>query len=198
MKKFFLTMILFFFLTGLFFAVTSIHFPNTDYGIGYCVHQLYNTPLNTMFPPPQLIVMDVYPAGSTIYTGDGQANLIIDARYNGWYIASPNAHVFTASSSGTPTVQIRNVTTTNNVLKEAPEGRMIIDINEYDTVDGASQPSVNTLYNQVATKDQITIDVDVAGTGTCGLQVRFLLQIDQIACLLKYIGKTSNFGFSLN
>lgn len=52
-----------------------------------------------------------------------------------------------------------------------------IDANEYDSKDAATQPVINTANDDLATGDVIRIDVDVAGTGTKGLNVSLSFQL---------------------
>jgi hypothetical protein len=46
-----------------------------------------------------------------------------------------------------------------------------IEASEKDSVDATTQPVINTTYDDVATADQIAIDIDGAGTGAKGLIV---------------------------
>lgn len=104
---------------------------------------------------------------STLATGDGQAIMVIPASVNGMNLIAAHAFVTTASSSGTPTVQIRNVTDAVDMLST----RITIDASEYTSYTAASAPVINSAYDDVATGDLFAVDVDVAGTGAKGLGV---------------------------
>lgn len=113
------------------------------------------------------------PNGAALATGDGQAYFSVPAQVNGYNLVSAQAHVTTVSSSGTPTVQIHNVTQAADMLST----RITIDANEKDSVTAATPPVIDTGNDDVATGDELRIDVDVAGTGTKGLQIRLGFQL---------------------
>jgi len=77
------------------------------------------------------------------------------------------AAVTTVSSSGLPTVQIRNVTQAHDMLTT----RITIDASEFTSYTAATPPVINAANATVAKGDRIAIDVDVAGTGAKGLMV---------------------------
>lgn len=104
---------------------------------------------------------------ATVATGDGQFIFAIPADLNGANLKSAHAYVTTVSSSGLPTVQIRNVTQTADMLTT----KVSIDASEFTSYTAATQPVVDAANDDVATGDRIAIDVDVAGTGARGLGV---------------------------
>ena len=108
----------------------------------------------------------------TLITGDGQITITIPALLNGYNLVEVAAAVYTVSSSGTPTVQVRNVTDSQDMLTT----RITIDTNEYSSYTAAVAAVINTSYDDVATNDRIAIDVDVAGTGTKGLEIHLKFQ----------------------
>lgn len=107
------------------------------------------------------------PAGDALTTGDGKAYFWIPPELNGFDLVDADACVTTVSSSGTPTVQIHNLTDTVDMLSTL----ITIDANEKTSYTAAAAPVINTSNDSVATGDQLRIDVDVAGTGTKGLAV---------------------------
>lgn len=107
------------------------------------------------------------PAGSALTTGDGKAYFVVPSDLNGLNLIDADAFNITASSSGTPTVMIHNLTDTADMLSTA----ITIDANEKTSFSAAVPPVINTSTDDVATGDIIRIDVDVAGTGTKGLGV---------------------------
>jgi hypothetical protein len=107
------------------------------------------------------------PNGSALTTGDGKAYFRVNSDLNGWILTGVAAHVTTASSSGTPTVQIHNVTDAVDMLSTA----LTIDASEKDSSTAATAAVINASNDDVATGDELRIDVDAAGTGTKGLIV---------------------------
>lgn len=100
-------------------------------------------------------------------TGDGRAYFCVPSPYNGLNLIDADAFVTTVSSSGTPTVQIRNVTQAADMLTT----RITIDASEFTSYTAATPPVIDAANDDVATGDIIAIDVDVAGTGAKGLGV---------------------------
>jgi hypothetical protein len=104
---------------------------------------------------------------TAVTTGDGKQIICIPFSMNGMNLTSAHAFVTTVSSSGTPTVQIRNVTDAVDMLST----RITIDANEFTSYTAAIPPVIDTTKDDVATGDLLAVDVDVAGTGTKGLGV---------------------------
>jgi hypothetical protein len=105
---------------------------------------------------------------TALTTGDGKMYFTIPVELNGMDLVTVGAHVYTASSSGTPTVMIHNLTDTVDMLSTA----ITIDANEKDSSTAATPAVIDTANDDVVTGDEIRIDVDAAGTGTAGLEVR--------------------------
>lgn len=118
----------------------------------------------------QILVTD--PAGSAITTGDGKAYFMIPSKLTGWNLIRAHAAVTTVSSSGTPTIQVHNVTQAADMLST----RITIDANENTSHTAATAPVIDTGNDDVATGDLIRVDVDVAGTGAKGLIVTLSFQ----------------------
>lgn len=91
----------------------------------------------------------------------------VPSEINGMNLISAHASVVTASSSGTPTVQVKNITDNQQMLSTS----ITIDANEKTSYTAAAQPVVNASYDDVVTGDLIGILLTVAGTGTKGLDV---------------------------
>lgn len=111
--------------------------------------------------------------GDALTTGDGQAYFRVPSSMGGMDLVEVAAHVTTASSSGIPTVQIRNATQTADMLTT----KLTIDANETDSSTAATAAVIDTANDDVATNDIIFIDVDVAGTGTKGLLVQLIFRL---------------------
>jgi hypothetical protein len=102
-----------------------------------------------------------------VTTGDAAAVFLVPDELNGLNLVDADAAVVTVSSSGTPTVQVRNITQAADMLST----RITIDINENTSYTAAAAPVIDTGNDDVATGDLLAIDVDTAGTGTKGLLV---------------------------
>lgn len=110
---------------------------------------------------------------TAITTGDGKFIFTIPQELNGMNLVGVVAMVSTVSSSGLPTVQIRNVTDAVDMLTT----RVTIDVSEYNSYDATTPAVIDEDHDDVATGDRIAIDVDVAGTGAKGLEVYLLFRL---------------------
>jgi len=113
------------------------------------------------------------PNGDAITTGDGKAYWRVPATLDGFNLVDVEMAVTTASTSGTPTVQIHNVTDTADMLSTS----LTIDANETDSSTAATAAVINTSTDDVTTADMLRIDIDTAGTGTKGLMVELTFQL---------------------
>jgi hypothetical protein len=100
-------------------------------------------------------------------TGDGQFIFAIPEDLDKAVLYHAHAFISTVSSSGTPQVQIRNVTQAVDMLST----RITIDVSEFTSYTATTQPVINPANNDVAKADLIAVDVDTAGTGARGLGV---------------------------
>lgn len=123
-------------------------------------------------PIPDLLTVTlevkVYNETTTIVTGDGQRIFFIPDDLDGWSLVDADAYVSTVSSSGTPTIQLRNIVNGNVDMLST---RITIDASEKNSYTAATPSVVNTANATVTAGDQIAIDIDVAGTGAKGLGV---------------------------
>jgi len=119
------------------------------------------------------IYVQVISTVTALAIGNGRACITIPDNLNGMNLVDADASVYTASTSGTPTVQIHNLTDTADMLSTL----ITIDANEYSSYTAATQPVINGATDDVVTGDRIRIDVDVAGTGTLGLDVILTFQL---------------------
>jgi len=102
---------------------------------------------------------------AVLITGDGQFIFKIGKFLDGTRLIHVELYVTTVSTSGKPTVQLRNVTQGVDMLSTKVE----IDANEFSSETAATQFVINNTNSLVARGDRIAIDVDVAGTGVKGL-----------------------------
>ncbi len=116
---------------------------------------------------PVLYEIKVISDTATLTTGDAQMVFAIPKDLNGANLVDAQAFVTTVSSSGLPTVQIRNATQTADMLTT----KVSIDVSEFTSYTAATPRVIDASNDDVATGDLIAIDVDVAGTGAKGLGV---------------------------
>ena len=102
-------------------------------------------------------------------TGNGITHFVIPSTMDGKNLSSAQAHVYTAGTGSTTTVQLHNLTDGQDMLSTA----ITIDASEKDS-STAAIPSVTGAYAGVSTADVIRIDVDVVASGTLGLEVRMI------------------------
>lgn len=114
-----------------------------------------------------LLVSD--PLGDALTTGDGKAYIRIHPAVNGMNLTAVGASVSTVSSSGTVTVQLRRVRSGSPA--DMLSTKLTIDVSETDSATAAAAAVIDTANDDVATGDQIFVDIDVAGTGAKGLFV---------------------------
>lgn len=107
-------------------------------------------------------------------TGDGAAFFRIPSVMNGWNLVGVAANVYTAGTTGTTDIQIRNVTDAVDMLST----KITIDSGETDSSTAATPPVINAAADDVATGDKIAIDVDaVSTTAAQGLFVEMIFQL---------------------
>ncbi len=110
---------------------------------------------------------------TNLTSGNSTALVTIPTLLNGMNLVAAHASVYTVSSSGLPNIRVYNLTDSQNMLSTA----ITIDANELTSYTATTAPVINTAHDDVATADQIRIDVDAAGTGTKGLDVILTFQL---------------------
>lgn len=101
-------------------------------------------------------------AGSTVSTGDNAGSIAfrVPVEMNGWNLVSVGAAVVTAGTTGTTDVQVRNITQGADMLSTV----ITIDSGETDSSTAATPPVIDATNDDVATGDQIVVDVDAVST----------------------------------
>ncbi len=108
----------------------------------------------------RVVGIQVVDAATNTATGDAKAFFRIPSTMNNWVITGVAATVYTAGTTGTTDIQIRNKTTGNDVLST----KMTIDSTETDTNTAATPAVINTANDDVTTGQVIAIDVDAIST----------------------------------
>ncbi len=122
--------------------------------------------------PTKLVYLKVIADDATLQTGDGKLYFTVPASLTGMNLIGAHAAVYTVSSSGTPTVQIHNLTDTVDMLSTL----ITIDGGEYSSYTALTPPVIDTTKDDIVTGDRLRVDVDVSGTGTKGLEVILTFQ----------------------
>ena len=117
--------------------------------------------------PSAVLFIKVFSDTQTVTTGDGKFIFACSNDMDGMNLVDADAYVTTVSSSGTPTVQIRNITQTSDMLTT----KITIDASEFTSYTATTAPVIDTGNDDVAVANLIAVDVDVAGTGAKGLGV---------------------------
>lgn len=116
-----------------------------------------------------IVYLQVLTPEEALEVGDGAMYFTVPSDLNGAILTDADGVVYTASSSGLPTVQLRRIR--SGAGYDMLSTRITIDANELTSYTAVTQPVIDTAYDDVLTGDQIRVDVDVAGTGTKGLDV---------------------------
>jgi hypothetical protein len=121
----------------------------------------------------RVVQIKVIDDATALTTGDGKVIFCIPTELNGYNLVDADAFVTTVSSSGAPSIMIRNVTDTADMLSTA----ITIDANETTSYTAATAPVIDGTKDDVVTGDLIAIDCDAAGTGAKGLGVILSFQL---------------------
>jgi hypothetical protein len=113
------------------------------------------------------VTIKVVDAATALSTGSAKANFRIPPEVSGLKVTGVFAHVYTASSSGLPTINFTGTAFSGNLLST----NLTIDANETDSATAATAYVIDTSKNSVTTSDVLSIDVTGAGTGTKGLDI---------------------------
>jgi hypothetical protein len=121
----------------------------------------------------RIVQLKICDDATVLTTGDGKLIFMIGEELNGMNLIAAHAGVSTVSSSGNPTIMIRNATDAQDMLSTA----ITIDATEFTSYTALTGCTINASYDDVATGDRIAINVTTAGTGTKGLIVHLVFQL---------------------
>lgn len=122
----------------------------------------------------RVVGIQVFPSGNDVTTGDGAAFFRVPSILNGYNLVGVAMNVYTAGTTGTTDVQIRNVTDAVDILST----KLTIDSTETDTSTAAVAAVIDGTKDDVATGDKIAIDVDATSTTKAkGLYVELTFQL---------------------
>jgi hypothetical protein len=122
----------------------------------------------------ELVYLKVFWHDEALATGDGKLYFTVPP-YLAGNIVDFDIAVITASSSGLPTVQMANCGANPAAAgTDILSTRATIDVSEFNSMNAATQPVIAN--PALISGDVLRIDVDVAGTGTKGLDVFFVVE----------------------
>lgn len=123
---------------------------------------------------PTVVEVPVGSASSSLATGDGQGFFRVPDELNGMNLTGVAAAVYTAGTTGTCDIQIRNKTQSADMLTT----KLTIDSTETDSSTAATAAVIDTANDDVATGDIIAIDIDaVQTTAAKGLVVQMRFEL---------------------
>lgn len=114
------------------------------------------------------VILKTQEEGDSLTTGNGKIKFAIPVELNGMDLVSVGAHVYTASTSGDLDIDIYNYTDSADMLST----NIDIDATEKDSATAGTAAVIDGTNDDVVTGDEIGVDVDGAGTGAKGLEVR--------------------------
>jgi hypothetical protein len=113
------------------------------------------------------VEVKIFDDATVITTGTDKLVFCVPASLGGCDLTGIAAFVTTVSSSGLPSVGVKNNTTVHEMLST----NCTIDATETTSYTAATAPVINATFKSVATGDLLSIHVDAAGTGAKGLGV---------------------------
>lgn len=127
-----------------------------------------------------LLHFPILPETETLAVKNGVFYWTVPPELNGAVLYNAQAYILTASSSGTPTIQLtrgrRATATSTPTWASMLTTPITIDVSEFSSTDDATQRVIDTAYDDIATRDVIRFDVTVAGTGAKGLEVSLVFR----------------------
>lgn len=124
----------------------------------------------------QVVQLLVFNDSQDVATGNGAGDLFfrVPSTMNGMNLVGVAAAVQTAGTTGTTDIQVHNVTQAADMLSTV----ITIDSGETDSSTAAAAAVIDTANDDVATGDQLRIDVDaVSTTAPKGLLIELQFQV---------------------
>jgi hypothetical protein len=158
-------------------TITGSNLNDSNTAQGIKIQAMYN---DTAMWRTKVIDLKVFADTQTVVAGDGAAFFTMPSEYAGYRLMNVQFCVYTAASSGTVTIQIaRGIRATygsapsyNDALTTPPT----LDIGEFCSEGSIPLSVINQTYAAVGALYVYRIDVDVAGIGTKGMEVRLTIR----------------------
>lgn len=114
----------------------------------------------------RIITLQIIPVGTNVTTGDAKGGFRVPAAMDGFVLSAAIIAVFSAGTTGTTDIQIRNVSKSQDMLST----KATIDSGEFSSYTGATPLVIDTAKDDVSTNDMVAVDVDaVSSTPPTGL-----------------------------
>lgn len=120
----------------------------------------------------ETVYFQVVDADETTPNDTGVGNFTIPPLLDDYDITQIEAYVYTVSSSGNITVQVRNVTTSQNILSTVAT----IEAGDFNSTTATTRSVVNSSYKTVSVGDIIRIDATYTGASALGLDVSISME----------------------
>lgn len=122
----------------------------------------------------KIVTIGVVSPTSDTSTGDAKGFFRVPSELNGMNLVAVAASVYTAGTTGTTDIQLRNKTDSVDMLST----KLTIDSTETDTSTAATPAVIDTTKDDVATGDIIAFDIDaVSTTAAKGLVIEMKFEI---------------------
>lgn len=105
-------------------------------------------------------VIEIHVTDTSLVVGDTAVTIFIPAEFNGYDLVRAEAAVKISSTTGNPTIQIRNVTRSADMLST----KITLDTGEKTSYTAATPSVVDGANDSLATGDELAIDIDSAGS----------------------------------
>ena len=122
--------------------------------------------------PNRMAYIKLINDNSYLSSGDGKFFFCIPSEMSGLTLINAQAAVSISSSSGSPSYQIHNATTGNDMLST----QITIDVGEFSSYTAFIPPAINPAYNIVHTGDMMRVDKKISGIGEKGDSIIFTFQ----------------------
>lgn len=122
--------------------------------------KLYDTTILTR-------LIEIHATDTTLAVGDTLATFFVPTEFDSYDLVRAAAAVKIVSTTGTPTIQLRDVTGTGDMLST----KITIDSGEKTSYTAVTAPVVDTTNDTLLSGQEIAIDIDSAGTAAEDLYV---------------------------
>lgn len=113
------------------------------------------------------VYLSVVPSGETLAVGNGKLFFTVPEVLDGATLTSINAAIYTASTSGLPSVCLHNLTDAVDMLS----ANVTIDVNELSSYTATTPATIDGANDTVSKGDILRVDIDAKGTGAKGLDL---------------------------
>lgn len=126
------------------------------------------------FRKPTVVGLEVFSSATNTATGDGKRFFRVPAELNGMNLTGVAGTVYTAGTTNTTDIQIRNKTDSVDMLST----KLTIDSGETDSSTAATPAVIDATKDDVVTGDVLAVDVDaISTTAAQGLYVELRFEL---------------------